>query len=140
MIDRTSWPINCKPHDRGSKMDNPKTAVLALERLRIAFTNDADLDSLDGLLADDYIHVHANGVVENKVEFIREIAKIRRTVEPRQPAVRLYGPVAILTGEMINHFQLPEGPRKVRLYATQVAHCGDAEWKFVSFQAVLLSI
>jgi hypothetical protein len=115
-----------------------QSAVVALEQKRLDFTGLGDLRNLATLLSDDYIHVHANGIVENKQQFLEEIAKVPRQIEPRSPHIRLFGATAVLTGEMVNHFQLPDREMTVKLYATQVAHNDGSGWKFVSFQAVVM--
>jgi len=59
--------------------------VLANEDRRFAAMAASDLDALATVLADDLHYTHANGMVEDKAEFIRKIASGER----RYQAVRL---------------------------------------------------
>lgn len=60
-------------------------AALACEDRRFAAMAASNLDMLDEVLADDLHYTHANGMAENKAEFLRKIASGER----RYQAVRL---------------------------------------------------
>lgn len=47
--------------------------IYALEDQRFAAMSASDIDALQKLLADDLHYVHANGIVEDKPEFLRKI-------------------------------------------------------------------
>ena len=47
--------------------------VIASEEARFAAMSRNDLNALEGLLEDDLHYVHANGMVEDKAEFLRKI-------------------------------------------------------------------
>lgn len=47
--------------------------VVASEEARFAAMSANDLNALESLLEDDLHYVHANGMVENKAEFLRKI-------------------------------------------------------------------
>jgi ketosteroid isomerase-like protein len=47
--------------------------IAQLEDRRFAAMTAGDLIALDALLADDLHYVHANGMVEDKIEFLRKI-------------------------------------------------------------------
>jgi len=113
--------------------------VLELERRRIAAVNAGDAEAIEPLLADDIIQIHANGRIDNKASLLEIERSTRRTIEPRNPQVRLYGHVAILTGLAIHHSVSDGAPVIYRLFSTQVAvRRGDA-WQFVSVQATMMS-
>lgn len=66
------------PHD-------PVSIALAFEDRRFAAMAASQIDTLDDVLADDLHYTHANGMVEDKAEFLRKIASGERRYE----AVRL---------------------------------------------------
>jgi Domain of unknown function (DUF4440) len=62
----------------------------------------------------------------------------RRTIEPRDPKVRLYGDFAIMTGPAVHHVVIKGEPVTIKLFITQVAARKEGAWQFVSVQAKLL--
>lgn len=111
-------------------------AVLDLERRRQKAVADGDMAALDAIMADDLVHVHANAMVHDKGAYIAHMAASKRMVERRGLAVRIYGDIAVLTGENINLIEVPgAAARRMSVYATQVAVRRDGIWRFVSFQA-----
>lgn len=61
--------------------------ALALEDRRFAAMAASDIDELEAVLADDMHYTHANGMVEDKAEFIRKITSGERDYQE----VRLIG-------------------------------------------------
>lgn len=53
-------------------------SVLAMEDRRFQAMAASDLDELERVLADDLHYTHANGMVEDKAEFIRKISSGER--------------------------------------------------------------
>ncbi len=107
-----------------------------LEEHRRAALAAGDIEAFGELISDDYVHVHGTAVIHDKAGILNHVRKSPRTVDPRSPKIRVYGDVAVLTGEMVNVTAGAGGaaPTKVRLYATQVARKIGGKWKFVSFQ------
>ena len=54
------------------------SAALAFEDRRFAAMAASDISELNQVLADDLHYTHANGMVEDKAEFIRKIASGER--------------------------------------------------------------
>lgn len=54
-------------------MNDRVAAALAAEDARFAAMAASDLAKLDAVLADDLHYVHANGMIEDKKEFLRKI-------------------------------------------------------------------
>lgn len=113
-------------------------AVLDLETRRIAAVNRGDADAIEPLLADDIIQVHGNGRIDNKTTLMEIERAARRTIEPRDPLVRLFGDIAIITGPAIHHAVTDGAPVTYRLFTTQVAARKNGQWQFVSVQATLI--
>ncbi len=114
--------------------------VKQLEARRIAAQIGVDMATLDAIFADDLIHVHATGVVQDKETLLRHIESRRQFVAVERPGltVRVYGDTAILTGGLINTLQPPgQDLRQMRGFATQVARREGGNWRFISFHACL---
>lgn len=63
-------------------MDDPLVkAALDMEDRRFEAQASSDVDELAAVLADDLHYVHANGMVEDKAEFIRKITSGERSYE-----------------------------------------------------------
>lgn len=119
----------------------------ALEAARCEAIASGDIEALDAMLAEDYVHVYGGGLSSGKAEWMAHITDVPRAPERAELKVRVYGDAAVLTGKMINRIRPREGagpaeqigdriPVKedVRAFATQVAVRTDGEWKFCSFQ------
>ena len=114
--------------------------VKHLEGRRIAAQVELDMETLDAIFADDLVHVHATGVVQDKETLLQHILSRRQFVAIERPdlTVRVYGKTAILTGGLINTLQPPgQERRQMKGFATQVARLEDGTWRFVSFHACL---
>jgi ketosteroid isomerase-like protein len=120
-------------------MTDMEAEVADLERRRCAAINARDAEAIGATLAEDYLHCHATGLVHDKAAVIAHILSSPRAVQPRMPAIRMYGETAVLTGPLVNVSER-EGaePTKVRLFVTQVARRDADGWRFVSFQSTKL--
>jgi hypothetical protein len=108
-----------------------RTELLALEQRRCAAISAGDIETLSSLLGDDYVHVHMNAAVDDRAGHLRAVAQRPRTTTRGEIQVRIYGELAVLTGELTN--RMPEA-RVVRAYCHQVAVRRDGAWRFVSIQ------
>lgn len=117
-----------------------KTEVLALENARLAALAAHDVDAVANLMAEDLVHIHATGLVENKTLFIEHLRKQPRSTARRSLDIRVYDDIAILTGEIVNTLTRPgkTEPEDVALAVTQVARKEADGWRFVSFHACRL--
>jgi ketosteroid isomerase-like protein len=119
-------------------MSSDVSALLALEARRVRAMNEADPDAMLALLQDDHVHVMANGVVTDKRGASEGVRNVRRVVEPREPLIRMYGDIAILTGPQVNNEHINGEPVRVELFVTRVARRTSDGWKFVSMHATRL--
>lgn len=124
--------------------EDPRT-VEAAEAARLAAILSGDLSGLSALLADDLVHVHATGSVDDKSAYL---ARLRNQLEVRvitrgPCALRQYGSVAVLTGALENEVRLYDGPgdwQRTRSFVTQVwRRCTTAGWQLVSYHASRLA-
>lgn len=111
-------------------------ALAALEAQRLDALAKPDGAALRALLADDYVHVHGTGKVEDREAFIRGIVERPRRSERQDLRYRIYGDTAVITGVQINHTLKPDGTTALSTtyYATQVLRRQGGRWRFVSMQ------
>ena len=112
--------------------------VIDLENRRIAAVNECDWNALQSLLADDFVQIHAHGQIDTKYTLIEGLKGKGSMVKRDSPSVRIYGDVAVLTGEVVHTVQLTGQSRVFHIFATQVAVKHHGEWRFVSAQATQL--
>jgi ketosteroid isomerase-like protein len=113
--------------------------LLALEAQRCAAISTGDVDALAALLSEDYVHVHMNAHIDDRAGHLSGVAKRPRTTTRGNLTVRVFGELAVLTGEMTNHMEVPgDTPRVMRAYCQQVAARRDGTWRFVSHQVTAL--
>lgn len=118
----------------GAATTAAEDSLMRLEDRRIEAINTNDLDALRVILASDYQHCHANGLVQGREEILANLAANPRRIEPRSPEVRAYATGAVLTGAMQNVRTLEDGQTMTStLSVTQVAELRDGRWQFVWF-------
>jgi uncharacterized protein (TIGR02246 family) len=109
--------------------------LLELEQRRCAAISAGDVEALSALLSDDYVHVHMNAAVDDRAGHLDGVAKRPRQTTRGELQVRVYGELAVLTGELTNQMVVPgQEPRVMRAYCHQVAVRRDGGWRFVSTQ------
>jgi len=77
------------------------------EALKVAqewasLVSEADVAGLQKLLSDNYIHIHATGLVESKAQFIEALNSGSRKYDPikiEDLSVRIFGSTAVVTGK-----------------------------------------
>jgi ketosteroid isomerase-like protein len=115
-----------------------ESQVRAAESARIRATVTNDFEALDRLLADDLVYTHSNAQVDTKAQFI-EILRSGRTkyqsIEPSDMTIRIYGPVAILTGQATVRVVASGEPRDLALRFTSAWHQRGGRWQFVAWQS-----
>jgi ketosteroid isomerase-like protein len=81
---------------------NSEQEVREAERARCDFLMRGDVDKLSALMADDLVHIHGNGHIDDKAGYLAGVAdKFRfHDVERHDLRVRVYGAVAVMTGRL----------------------------------------
>jgi ketosteroid isomerase-like protein len=101
-----------------------------------------DFTNLASLFADDLVYVHSIGNVQDKATYLAYVQGPMSfaSIERGPLRVRVYGEVAVMTGEMINTLAVPDlpAPVVVKALVTQVWRKGAAGWQMVNFQATRL--
>ena len=108
--------------------------LLALEARRCNAISTGDVAALEAILSEDYVHVHMSAAVDDLKGHLHAVSKRPRTTTRGELLVRVYGDLAVLTGEQTNH--MTDG--RMRAFCHQVAVRRDGTWRFVSTQLTLL--
>jgi hypothetical protein len=110
--------------------------LLALEEQRCDAINRQDWDALASMLSDDLVHVHANGLTQDKAVYMEHVSSRPRRIERRDLVVRLHRETAVMTGKLVN---LMDGQTASIdtpvLAAMQVWVRSGGTWKQAAFQA-----
>lgn len=117
-----------------------RAELLELERRRCAAISAGDIEALQALLGADYVHVHMTAAVDDRAGHLQGVAKRPRTTTRGDIQVRIYGELAVLTGELTNQMLVGEETREIRAYCHQVAVRRDGAWRFVSIQLTPLKV
>jgi len=123
-----------------STLATDEDRLRALEGRRLRALRAGDAAGLQQLLADDYVHVHGNGLVQDRAAFIAGVLRRPRETMRGDLQVRIYGDLAVITGEQSNTFAGSDGaaPTRMSYFATQVAHREADGWRLVSMQTTPL--
>src|SRR5262245_42674557 len=76
--------------------------LLALEEQRCDAINRQDWDALASLPTEDLVHVHANGLTQDKGVYLQHVSSRPRRTERRDLVVRVHGDTAVMTGKLVN--------------------------------------
>lgn len=116
-----------------------RQAILAREEARAQALIAGDVERLSELMADDLVHVHASGRVENKAVYLEGVRSRFRFQSVHRPRldVRVFGDTAIVTGPLEQRLtSIATGEKHaMQAYATQVWVRQGSTWRQASFQA-----
>lgn len=121
-------------------MPTDRELILQAEDRRIAALVALDIAALDALFADGLVHIHSNGLVQNKTEILARIGekKAFAGVERGPLEVRICGDVAVMTGRITNFLHGPNGTQTtMKGIVTQVLKREAGGWRFWNFQFTL---
>ncbi len=111
-------------------------AIRTLEARRCELISQGDIDGLSELLADDYVHVHATGRVDDKAAALKSFERLPRRCSRSELDVRVMGDVAVVVGPQINIMARGPGwPEESVLIVTTVLQRSHAGWRLASFHA-----
>lgn len=115
--------------------------ILERERQRRAALVAEDMIAFADLIADDIVHVHTTGVVQNKDELIDRATTFLKfyAIDRGSLKIRRLAPdVAVMTGPMTNTVgKRGEAERlQIQAFVTQVWVLRDGRWQIASFHAV----
>ena len=114
-------------------------AARKLEGTRTAAMVNADVATLDRLLADDLTYFHSSGLVDTKASMIALLKSgdlKYRSFTQSDVKARTYGNVVILTGKAVTvTTRVNQNESTHRINFTSVWAKLGAEWKFVAWQS-----
>ncbi|HUP44600.1 MAG TPA: nuclear transport factor 2 family protein [Thermoanaerobaculia bacterium] len=98
-----------------------------------------DFDALNELLTEDVVYVHSDGAVEAKQQFLDRLRSERikyRAIKAPDPAIRMYGDSAVVTGRGSFSVTVNRNDSDVELLYTAVYRRGGVRgWQLVSWQS-----
>ena len=82
--------------------DQERDEILELEKQRCAALMAADLEALALIVSDDLVHIHGNGHVDAKAEYLTGVRSkyIFHKIERGALNVRVYGDFAVVVGPL----------------------------------------
>lgn len=113
-------------------------AITASQQARFDAMTAKDTLALRELLTDDLLYVHSNALVENKSQFLQDIASgklIYEKITPQPAKVRLYGKIGIADGKINVKGQLNGAPFEIVLIYTAVYRKVKGKWLLTSWQS-----
>jgi ketosteroid isomerase-like protein len=116
--------------------ESAEAQLKSLEDHRLAALKDRDAAALQALLADDYIHIHSTGRIDDRAAFIKGTLDRPRRSERGVLSIRVYNELAVINGEQTNQSVNADGTlgAAARYMVTQVAHREKNAWRLVSMQ------
>jgi Domain of unknown function (DUF4440) len=122
----------------GGHDDETVAFLCELERRRCAAIGARDWETLRGLLLDSYLHVHTDGVLEDRDGWLSALDKVaeRRSEREDLQVQLLTANVALMCGIIVTTARLePTSPRlRVRGIATQTWIGASGAWRLAHFQ------
>jgi ketosteroid isomerase-like protein len=117
----------------------PSKAVSAAEAANLArfdAMGRKDVKAMEGLLADDLVYCHSNGLCENKQELLATFAAMTNATKVSNSAVRArqLGEVVIIHGDVSYPAQGADAPQRKMNY-TSVWVERNGSWQMTAMQA-----
>jgi hypothetical protein len=107
--------------------------LLKLDQERCKAITESNWTRYSELMADDLLHIHATGRIENKEQVLAGMkASPRTTYRGGEIKVRVYGDSAVMTGSQFNKVG-SQAPTESAVTQVWVRRTG--KWQQVSFQA-----
>jgi hypothetical protein len=113
--------------------------IRKLEDLRSRFLINEDFAALEALIADDLVHVHTTGVIDNKSSYLHAVKTRLRflTIERQSLVVKSFKNFAIMTGPLHQAIQMRNTGQiiETEAIATQVWIKQNRTWVQSNFQS-----
>jgi ketosteroid isomerase-like protein len=110
-----------------------------LERERGRALVAADWSALEGLIADDLVHIHANGAIEDRAGYFDSVRNKLQFIAVEREALRVrsHGETAIATGILRQTLRVRDSGTvfEMRIATTQVWTHAGGRWVQASFHA-----
>lgn len=119
-----------------------KTVILGMEDTWRQALLSAKADSLDAIIADDFLGIAANGTLSNKQQYLEHIRTGRfafRTMDVDEQDVRVLGDVAIVSSKARIDASLNGADYRGIYRYTRVYRRTNGNWKAINFEATRVS-
>jgi hypothetical protein len=125
-----------------TSMSEMKSAALAADERRYQALYTENLGALDAMLVDEYVHIHANGKVDDKAIFIGTLkAGKYRFISAERTAqrVRVFGTTVLLDGLVATTILVGGESKTISNAFTTVWSTESSEWHLLHWQATKLA-
>ncbi len=124
--------------------DAIREKILALEEQRCNALTSGDVDALGALVADDLVHVHGDGRLEGKDDYLNGVKNKYQfhKIERGDLSIRNYGDIVVVVGPL-NQTVSVNGVDKlnnIKAVSTQTWVRGDDGWKQSTCHMGFLSV
>jgi ketosteroid isomerase-like protein len=125
---------------RMAYMLDRENEVREMEALRCAALVKEDFATLASIIADDVVHIHSTGVVDDKNSYLEGVSGRLKFLKVHRSnmAVKIFGDIAVATGTLDQTIQMRDIGKIIESSAvtTQVwARTSDGEWRQTNFHS-----
>ena len=116
--------------------------ILKLENSRCAALMSGDVDALGELLAEDLVHVHGNGQIDGKADYLSGVKSKYKfyRVERGHLNLRTYGDLAVVVGPLSQTVSVNGVNKEISAVVTQTWVRRDGQWKQSTCHMGFLSV
>lgn len=125
----------------GSDTTKDRNAVLTADKERTEAQIKQDAATLDRLLGDDLIYVHASGLVQGKAEFVADLKsskRIYKKVTNSDVNVRVLKDAAIITAKSQISVSFEGKENELSLQVIEVYAKRNGRWQLIAYQSTRL--
>ncbi len=124
--------------------DALKKIITQREQQRCQALVNNDMDALGALIPQDLVHIHANGLVENRAAYLKTVSEHLEFIAVKRASLEISAAsaandVAVATGELLQTIRVKASGQKIdmRIMTTQVwmRNTVESEWQQSLFQA-----
>lgn len=124
--------------------DTVRDDIIALEKRRCAALTSGDIDAVRELMSDDLVHVHGNGVIDDKAGYLKgvETKYVFHRIERGDLNIRVYGDVVVVIGPLDQTVSVRDIDKlnQIKAIATQTWVRSGAGWKQSTCHNAFLSV
>jgi len=125
-------------------IDSIRDEIIRLEKDRCAALTSGDVEALSDLMADDLVHIHGNGAIDDKAGYLEgvETKYVFHRVERGNLNIRVYADVVVVIGALDQTVSV-RGTDKlnaIKAITTQTWVRSGASWKQSTCHNAFLSL
>lgn len=116
-----------------------ETIIRKQEEVRCQALVAGDYDTLGAMMTEDLVHIHANGHLDNKADYLSGVqAKLEfKAVARPDLKIRVYGDIAVATGPLNQTIRVKANDVTVEMkgMSTIIWRLDGGDWRICGFQA-----